>query len=487
MAGDDEGGPGAEGVVVGVGFDRRHRDALVLLEALAQLRNLHGAFGVEIDAGAETVAPERLLDAGIENLEDDGVVLEFDLRLGRVDVDVDGVRVRLQEDEVGGRDPVRDHFFVGLHHSLVEIGAAEVASVDEEVLVAEGLAGGVGAADEAAHAHLGGVGRQVHDVSDHVVAEQVEDAEFLGFGFFQDKEFAAVVGEGEGDLRARERHAGELFQDVLQLDVVALEELAAGRGVVEEVAYGEIGAHGGCDRGRLGLAEGAHAHFGARFVLLAAGAEGHFRHGGDAGQRLASEAVGEDLFEVFGRGDLGGGVPLEAEHGIDRAHAAAVVDDLQQGAAGVGHDHGDLGRAGIDGILHQLLHHGRRPLYDLARGDHVGDLRREDFQLAHPLEQGVEFGDVPEHDDDQQQRDDADDRLDALHRGARARSFPEGSLDVGTWHIGSFFLLLLHRAVHGAEAALALFFRRIVVDRFVVEYPVFVVTEEIKKCHNSQI
>ena len=34
----------------------------------------------------------------------------------------------------------------------------------------------------------------------------------------------------------------------------------------------------------------------------------------------------------------------------------------------------------------------------------LGDLCRKDFQLAHPLQQGVELGDVPEHDDDEDQR-----------------------------------------------------------------------------------
>ena len=160
-----------ERIVSRIRFDDGHRDPLVLLETASELGQGRGALGVEVDAGAEAVAPERLLDAGVEDLEDDGVVLELDLRLGRVDVDVHGVRVRLQEDEVGGRDPVRDHLLVGLHHGLVEVRAAEIASVDEEILVAGGLPGGVGAADEAAHAHHGGVGRQVHDVPDHVAAK----------------------------------------------------------------------------------------------------------------------------------------------------------------------------------------------------------------------------------------------------------------------------------------------------------------------------
>ena len=293
------------------------------------------------------------------------------------------MRVRLQEDEVGGGDPVGNHLLVGLHHGLVEVGAAEVASVHEKVLVAGRLAGGVGPAHEAADADHGGLGAQVHDVPDHVAAQQVQDAEFQRFGLLQDEELPAVVGEREGDVGAGQRHARELFEDMLELDVVALEELAARGGVVEEVAHREIGPDRGGHGGGLHFAEGAHAHFRARFVLRPPRTQRHFRHGGDAGERFPAEAVGEDLLQVFRRGDLGGRVPLEAEHGVHRAHAAAVVDDLQERAPRIGHDHGNLRRARVDGIFHQLLHHGRGSLHDLARGDHVGDLRREDLQLAH--------------------------------------------------------------------------------------------------------
>ena len=279
---------------------------------------------------------------------------------------------------------IRDHLLVGLHHGLVEVGAAEVASVDEEILVAEGLAGGVGPAHEAADAHHRGLCAQVHDVPDDVAAQQVQDAEFQRLGLLEHEQVAPVVGEGEGDVGARDGHAREFFDDVLELDVVALEKLAPRGGVVEEVAHREIGSRRGGDGGRFRLAEGARAHFRGGLVLRPPRAERHFRHGRDAGERLPAEAVGEDLLQVLGRGDLGGGVALEAEHGVHRAHAAAVVDDLDERAPGVGHDDGDLARARVHGVLHQLLHHGRRPLHDLARGDHVGNLRRQDLQLAHP-------------------------------------------------------------------------------------------------------
>ena len=63
---------------------------------------------------------------------------------------------------------------------------------------------------------------------------------------------------------------------------------------------------------------------------------------------------------------------LKAEHRLVGRHTASVVNDLDQGASGILDDHGHLIRPCIDSILHKLLHHGCRSLYDLSRGDHVG-------------------------------------------------------------------------------------------------------------------
>ena len=62
---------------------------------------------------------------------------------------------------------------------------------------------------------------------------------------------------------------------------------------------------------------------------------------------------------------------LEAEHSLIRRHSATVVDDLNECTAGILDHYSDLVRTGIHGILHELLHHGCRPLHDLSRSYHV--------------------------------------------------------------------------------------------------------------------
>ena len=200
----------------------------------------------------------------------------------------------------------------------MQVRAPEIAAVDEEELVPQGLFRRLGPAHEAVDPHQGGIGLDVHDLAHELRAQEVRHAELEGLGLLQDMDVAAVVREGEGDFGPGEGHALELLQDVAELHVVRLEELAAGGNVVEQVPDGEVGAFGGGDFARgevLGAGEmDLHAHF----VLLAAGPEDHIGDGGDGCEGFPAESEGGDLLQVLGGGDLGGGVALEAQHGVVR-------------------------------------------------------------------------------------------------------------------------------------------------------------------------
>ena len=404
-----------------------------------------------------------------------------------MDVHVDGGRIHLQEDEVGRRRAFGNEGLIGLHHRLVQVRAAEIAAVDEEELVPQRLFRRLGPAHEAVDPDQGGIGLDVHHLAHELRAQEVRHAELEGLGLLQDMDVAAVVREREGDFGPGEGHALELLQDVAELHVVRLEELAAGGDVVEEVPDGEVGALGGGDfaggdvfgTGEMDL----HAHF----VLLAAGPEDHIRDGGDGREGFPAEAEGGDLLQVLGGGDLGGGVALEAQHGVVRGHAAAVVDDLDEGAAGVGHRHGDLVGPRVHGVLHEFLHHGSGPLDDLSRGDHVRDVPGEYLQFHLDAEQAVNLGDIDQHEGDQQQGDDADDGLRAGGGGAGALvvAVAPGAADAAARDVLPFFLGFLVGAVHVTEHAAALLLFGIVVTGLVVEHPMFLASEEteIENCH----
>ena len=62
----------------------------------------------------------------------------------------------------------------------------------------------------------------------------------------------------------------------------------------------------------------------------------------------------------------------ECRRHIVRGHSGSVVADADQPTAAVLESDLDERRAGVDGVLHQLLHHRGRTLDNLARGDLIG-------------------------------------------------------------------------------------------------------------------
>ena len=125
----------------------------------------------------------------------------------------------------------------------MQVGAAEVSAIHEEKLVAKGLFGAFWFADISAQRSDAGFGRNVHDIAHNGGAQEVLDAEFETFGGLYHVDVPAVVGEGEGNLGPGEGHALELFHDVAQFHIVALEEFAPGGNIVEEVADADVSAH----------------------------------------------------------------------------------------------------------------------------------------------------------------------------------------------------------------------------------------------------
>ncbi|MNC95389.1 hypothetical protein D3C83_124970 [compost metagenome] len=60
----------------------------------------------------------------------------------------------------------------------------------------------------------------------------------------------------------------------------------------------------------------------------------------------------------------------------------AVVAHLDEGLPPLLQLHPDVGRPRVDRVLDQLLHHRRRTLDHLARGDLVGNIAGEDLDAS---------------------------------------------------------------------------------------------------------
>ena len=235
---------------------------------------------VEVDGAGGRTAAEGLLHRREDGLEHHAVVLEFDLGLGGVDVDVYGGRVCLYVNKIGRSHPVGDKPLVGFHHGLVEIGAAEIAAVDEEKLVSKGLAGAFRAADVAVDAGERSLGPELREFADNALSQHVKNPEFQCLGGAEGEKVAPVGGKGEADVRPRKGDAGELLHDVTELHGVGLQELPAGRHVVEQVPDREGRARRGGDLLQGDLLRSGEDDLAANFRFRLLRPEGHLRHGG---------------------------------------------------------------------------------------------------------------------------------------------------------------------------------------------------------------
>ena len=105
--------------------------------------------------------------------------------------------------------------------------------------------------------------------------------------------------------------------------------------------------------------------------------------GGDRRERLATKTKGGDAPEILRAPDLAGGMALDRQPGILRAHAFAVVLDPNEPLAPHFHGNGEVSRAGIDRVFDEFLDHRGRALDDFARGDLIGEIARENVDAPH--------------------------------------------------------------------------------------------------------
>ena len=211
----------------------------------------------------------------------------------------------------------------------------------------------------------------------HVLALDLEDALLEGIGPPEIVYVLAVVGQADAHVRTAEGHVGELGDDLTQLRIVRLEELAPGREAVEDVADGYVGPLG---HGRLLLGDkagGSEDCLGSGLGAFPAGTERNLGHRRDGGQGLPAETVGQDRVQVGGLRYLGGSMSLEAEPRLLRSHAAAVVDHLDQGLARILDDDADRAGSGVNGIFQKFLDDRGRALDHFPGGYEVGYVGRQ--------------------------------------------------------------------------------------------------------------
>ena len=105
---------------------------------------------------------------------------------------------------------------------------------------------------------------------------------------------------------------------------------------------------------------------------------------GDRRERLATKTQGGNTPEILRAPDLAGGMPLDRQPSVLRAHAFAVVLDPNEPLSSHLHGNGEVFRAGIDRVFDEFLDHRCRALDDFARGNLIGEVTWEYTDAPHP-------------------------------------------------------------------------------------------------------
>ena len=298
---------------------------------------------------------------------------ETDLFLGRVHVDIDPSRIQRQEEKDGRVTVGRKQRAVSLANGMVQNRRARAAAIDEQVLFATVRPAERRQADEAGHAAGGTRLADGPELVDVIRAEQVAQAirrigpadEFV--------DAAAVDAQDHADLRVRKRQNDEDGSHMRQLGFLRAQKLASGRHVKKEIANLDRRAGGNPHLPDVEELAPRHGQFRADRRADPAGGQAKPRYRGNGGERFAPEPERGDRFDVIHRVNLAGRVPFDGEQGVVAIHARSVIGHADQPAP-PGHDlDGDLGGAGVDGILDQFLDHRGRAFHHFAGGDLVGD------------------------------------------------------------------------------------------------------------------
>ena len=163
------------------------------------------------------------------------------------------------------------------------------------------------------------------------------------------------------------------------------QKFLARRHIVEEMLHANNRTHR-CPRLALvGDLTPFHAHLYAKLFTFVARGQCHLADGGNAVERFAAEAKGENVFEVIGTGQFAGGMTMKSERRFVGWHAVAVVDHAQQAHAALAYLDPDLGCARIQAIFHQLFCHIGRSLYHFTSGDFGGDIRGKNVNCHPPI------------------------------------------------------------------------------------------------------
>ena len=309
---------------------------------------------------------QRALHGVEHELVDGAAVAEAHFDLRRVHVHVDHRRVEFECQHVRREAVAVQHVLVRGLDRVDEQLVAHEAAVDIEILVVGARLRCRRQADVAVQPQRTGAFIELQAGFGELAAENLRTA-LGGFADVPVVDRAAVVRQAERHVRPRQRDAAHDLGAMAVFGLLGFQELAARWCIEIQILHVDRRAERTGRRRHRALVRAD--DFPRMRRVLCARRDLDGRDGRDRCQCLAAEAERVHVLEVGQRGDLRRRVARQRErHFLGRDAAAVVGDGNALDAAFLEPDR-DLRGTRVERVFQQLLHHGRRPLDDLAGGD----------------------------------------------------------------------------------------------------------------------
>ncbi|GBD08332.1 hypothetical protein HRbin22_00566 [Candidatus Thermoflexus japonica] len=319
--------------------------------------------------GGRRGLPQRAMHRPLDGAEHPVWIPEADLDLGGVHIHIHLLRRQLHPQEGPGIAAGREQGVIGLQDRGRQHTILHPASVHEEGQLLAIRPIHAGRADPAIHPNATGFLRHLQEgipLLNPVKRRQT----VAGFpGGRQREDLPAIVAQDEVDMGISQGVARDPEVDLPPLRPFPLQELQPRRGVEEEILHNHLRPGRAGDGVLFQDLPPFDAELRAYGLPGSTGSTGHAGDGRDRRKGLPPETQGGHPEQILRRGELAGGVPRESQGDLRHGDPTTVVGHPDPPAPPAFGFHLDPGSAGIQGVLHQLLHHRGRALDHLSRRD----------------------------------------------------------------------------------------------------------------------
>ena len=208
-------------------------------------RNVGTALCIKFEFGDRRILSYRILYICKKQLPYSLLVSKLYLRLDRMDIYVNILRIHGEKDEIRNLFTRRNKPFHRLLNGFMEIRMLHESSVDEEELRCSALLGRLRFADISPYSAYRGLVLDRQERLVYLLSEEIHDSLQLGSGRKNHHRLSVLI-EFKLDIRIDKCNSLKGLGDVFHLRLVTFEELSSCRHVVEEVFYIEITAWSTC-------------------------------------------------------------------------------------------------------------------------------------------------------------------------------------------------------------------------------------------------